>query len=136
MPAPVTLAFSGDQHTHLHRFLFPGDGLEAVALLLCSRRDGDRCHRLVVREIHDIPYEHCTVRTATRVTWSPDYIDTMLKAIVGIEIELVSLQGKWKVSQNRPAKDRESVAEALRDGTDTHGPAMAALVRPPDLSER
>lgn len=66
----------------------------------------------------------------------PDYIDTMLKAIVGIEIELVSLQGKWKVSQNRPAKDREGVAEALRDGTDTHGPAMAALVRPPDLSER
>ena len=66
----------------------------------------------------------------------PDYIDTMLKAIVGIEIELVSLQGKWKVSQNRPAKDREGVAGALRDGTDTHGPAMAALVRPPDLSER
>ncbi len=66
----------------------------------------------------------------------PDYIDAMLKAIVGIEIELVALQGKWKVSQNRPAKDREGVAEALRDGTDTHGPAMAALVRPTDLSER
>ena len=66
----------------------------------------------------------------------PDYIDTMLKAIVGIEIELVSLQGKWKVSQNRPAKDREGVAEALRDGTDTNGAAMAALVRPPVLPGR
>jgi len=59
----------------------------------------------------------------------PDYIDTMLNAIVGIEIELASLQGKWKVSQNRPAKDREGVAQALGHG-DAQAAAMAALVRP------
>lgn len=79
MPAPVTLAFSGDQHDHLKSFLFPGDGKEAVALLLCSRRDGDRRHRLVVREIHGIPYDQCTKRTTTLVTWSPDYIDGILE---------------------------------------------------------
>jgi transcriptional regulator len=56
----------------------------------------------------------------------PDFIDTMLKAIVGIEIELVSLQGKWKVSQNRPAADRDGVAEALGRAGDAQ---MAALVR-------
>lgn len=79
MPAPVTLALTGDQHSHLKNFLFPGDGKEAVAILLCGRRDGDRRHRLVVREVHDIPYDHCTVRTATKVTWSPDYIATILE---------------------------------------------------------
>ena len=47
MTAPVTLAFSGDQHEHLKSFLFPGDGNEAVAILLCGRRAGDRRHRLV-----------------------------------------------------------------------------------------
>ena len=31
----------------------------------------------------------------------PDYIATMLRAIVGIEIEITDLVGKWKVSQNR-----------------------------------
>lgn len=56
-----------------------------------------------------------------------DYIDAMLNAIVGIEIALVSLQGKWKVSQNRPAKDREGVADALRANA---GEAMALLVEP------
>lgn len=79
MPATVTLAFTGDQHRHLKNFLYPGDGKEAVALLLCGRRDGDRRHRLTVREIHDIPYEHCTKRTTTLVTWSLDYVDGILE---------------------------------------------------------
>lgn len=79
MPAPVTLAMSDDQHDHLKTFLFPGDGKEAVAILLCGRRDGNRRHRLVVREIHDIPYDQCTRRTTTLVTWSPDYIDGILE---------------------------------------------------------
>src|SRR5579863_5563909 len=79
MPVPVTLALSGDQHEHLKSFLFPGDGKEAVALLLCGRRAGDRRHRLVVREIHGIPYEDCSVRTPMRITWPPDYIAPMLE---------------------------------------------------------
>lgn len=78
MTAPVNLALSGDQHVHLKSFLFPGDGLEAVAILLCGRRAGDRSHRLVVREIHGIPYEDCTERTPLRVTWATDYIAPIL----------------------------------------------------------
>jgi transcriptional regulator len=44
-----------------------------------------------------------------------DYIETMLRAIVGIEIVLTSLVGKWKVGQNRSAADREGVARGLAD---------------------
>ena len=59
-----------------------------------------------------------------------DYIATMLRAIVGLEIELVSLSGKWKVSQNRPAADREGVARGLGEpGVLGDAPAMAAQVR-------
>jgi transcriptional regulator len=39
-----------------------------------------------------------------------EYIDTLLKAIVGIEIPLERLQGKWKLSQNRPQADRAAVS--------------------------
>jgi transcriptional regulator len=53
-----------------------------------------------------------------------DYVQQMLRAIVGIEIELTSLVGKWKVSQNRSAADRAGVAQGLA-ATD---PASAALV--------
>ena len=38
----------------------------------------------------------------------------MLGAIVGIEIEISRMTGKWKLSQNREARDRVSVAEELR----------------------
>lgn len=91
MPAPVTLALSGDQHDHLKSFLFPGDGKEAVAVLLCRRRNGDRRRRLVVREIHDIPYDECVRRTATMVTWSPDYIAGILERAAAESFSVVKV---------------------------------------------
>ena len=42
-----------------------------------------------------------------------DYIETMLRSIVGIEIEVTSLVGKWKVSQNRNKADRDGVVAGL-----------------------
>jgi transcriptional regulator len=45
---------------------------------------------------------------------SPEYIDEMLAKIVGIEIEVTRLVGKWKLSQNREARDRVNAAEVLR----------------------
>ena len=57
-----------------------------------------------------------------------DYIDKMLAAIVGIEITITTLAGKWKVSQNQPAANRAGIIVGLRQrGTDV-GDAMAALV--------
>ena len=44
----------------------------------------------------------------------PEFIETMTRAIVGIELTLTALTGKWKVSQNRSAVDRAGVAGALR----------------------
>ena len=44
----------------------------------------------------------------------PDYLASMLRAIVGIEIEVARLEGKFKLSQNRPAEDRVAVVEGLR----------------------
>lgn len=57
----------------------------------------------------------------------PDYIDAMLKAIVGIEIAVARLVGKFKLSQNREVRDRVSAAHALIDQADTElGQAMLA----------
>ena len=43
-----------------------------------------------------------------------DYIDTMLKAIVGIEIEITRLEGKLKLSQNKQTRDIVGAGEALK----------------------
>ncbi|MBU3724343.1 MAG: FMN-binding negative transcriptional regulator [Burkholderiaceae bacterium] len=48
----------------------------------------------------------------------PDYIKSMLENIVGIEIQITSLIGKSKLSQNKDARDRESAAQKLRNKGD------------------
>jgi transcriptional regulator len=52
------------------------------------------------------------------VTDAPgEYIESLLRAIVGFEISITKLEGKWKLSQNRSAADKDGVREALvRDG--------------------
>ncbi len=61
-----------------------------------------------------------------------DYIDQMLKAIVGFEIAIESLTGKWKLSQNRAADDRAGVVSSLSASNDPASRDMAALVAHPD----
>jgi transcriptional regulator len=53
------------------------------------------------------------------------YIESQLRGIVGIEIEIAAIEGKWKVSQNRPEADRRGVA----DGLSQSNPTMADLVK-------
>ena len=58
---------------------------------------------------------------------APEYIDSMLRNIVGLEIAITSLVGKAKLSQNREARDRVSAADTLKArGHDE----LAAVMRP------
>lgn len=54
-----------------------------------------------------------------------DFIETQMRAIIGVEIPIASIEGKWKVSQNRSAADRAGVQEGLRE---TGNEIMARLV--------
>jgi transcriptional regulator len=64
-----------------------------------------------------------------------DYLSQMLGAIVGIEIEVTQLVGKWKLSQNKAGADRRGAADTLRErGRDEQvGIADAMLKAPPAL---
>jgi transcriptional regulator len=57
-----------------------------------------------------------------------DFISAQLKGIVGVEIEIVRMEGKWKVSQNRPEADREGVSAGLHALADDASRRMAELV--------
>jgi transcriptional regulator len=65
-----------------------------------------------------------------RVTDAPaDYINKQVRAIVGLEIPIARLIGKWKVSQNRFAPDRDGVVAGLTNEGGHLGATMADLVR-------
>jgi transcriptional regulator len=102
-----------------------------------------------LRAIEDAPWLHALVSGLTAHHEAPraqpwavadapdDYVQVMLRAIVGIEIELTQLVGKWKVSQNRNEADRNGVAAGLASSPSPSSPfptanalAMARLVAP------
>ncbi|MBC7940289.1 MAG: FMN-binding negative transcriptional regulator [Chitinophagaceae bacterium] len=85
--------------------------------------------------VEDAPWLHALVTRLTAHHETPraapwavrdapaDYVQQMLRAIVGIEITLERLIGKWKLSQNRSQPDHDGVLGGLaRDG---HGQALA-----------
>lgn len=74
----TALRMTGVQHDQLHAHLFPGDGCEAVAILVCGRLDGGERSAFTVQRVVPVPYEECFERTAHRVRWSTDVIDRLL----------------------------------------------------------
>jgi transcriptional regulator len=60
-----------------------------------------------------------------------DFLARQLRAIVGIEIPIASLSGKWKTSQNRLPADRDGVVRGLQAAGGEQAMAMAALVSQP-----
>jgi transcriptional regulator len=57
------------------------------------------------------------------------YLEGMLRGIVGLDIAVTRLEGKYKLSQNRPAADRPRVAAALEAQSDADARAVARLMR-------
>jgi transcriptional regulator len=94
-----------------------------------------------LRAVDDAPWLHALVSRLTgtheagriapwAVSDAPvDYVQQMLRAIVGIEIPVGRLVGKWKISQNRAESDRLGVAEGLATEPSADAHAMAPLVR-------
>jgi transcriptional regulator len=60
--------------------------------------------------------------------WVPDYDARRLAGIVGVEIAIGEIQGKFKLSQNRSAEDRTRVVARLEAGGTDESTALAKLV--------
>src|SRR5690606_11585843 len=76
-------------------------------------RDDERYVRGVVARL--TRHHEASQPVPWKMTDSPkDYIDMMLKAIVGVQVEITRLEGKSKLSQNKEARDIQSAGEALK----------------------
>lgn len=60
---------------------------------------------------------------------TPDYLQKMMRGIVGFEIELTRMEGKFKLSQNRSETDRLNVIEALQKSDDPLACDTAVLMQ-------
>jgi transcriptional regulator len=101
-------------HAHgLPRFLHDKDELHALVSRLTDRHEAARAHPW---SVNDAPRE---------------YTQAMLGAIVGLEIEITKLQGKFKLSQNRAPVDQKGVLAGAAQGDEDErlmAQAMAKVV--------
>jgi transcriptional regulator len=96
-----------------------------------------------LRAVDDTEWTRALVRDLTRRHEGPraapwdiadapvDYIEKMVQAIVGIEINVTSIVGKWKLTQNRDAADRAGVVAGLRAEADAQAHEVARRVGDP-----
>ncbi len=61
--------------------------------------------------------------------WQPDYPPRLLDVIVGFEMEIERIEGKYKLSQNRPEVDRRNIIQALSVAETDAARAVAALMQ-------
>ena len=59
---------------------------------------------------------------------SNEFITALAKQIIGFEIEITSMEGKWKLNQNQPAERRQKVIDALRELDNDSSQVMADLM--------
>jgi transcriptional regulator len=81
------------------------------------------------RQLDDLTLSQEGKRTAT---WKvddapPEFVAAQIKGIVGVEIPVARIEGKWKMSQNRPEADRSGVLKGFREQGEI-SQAMAAMV--------
>ena len=88
--------------------------------------DRDRLRGTVARL--SAVYESGAAQPWSPETLDPARLDTLLGAIVGIEMRVVTVTGKHKLGQNRSRADREGVVAGLADRGDDNSRLLAALV--------
>lgn len=116
------LRFSGDQHRQLQQHLFPGDGLEAAALVLCGRLNGGDRHAFCARRIVPIPYNQCE-RTRETVDWPTRFVLPLVEeamkrrmAIVKIHSHPINYEAFSRRDDEADKSFLGSVCTMLEDG--------------------
>ena len=123
-----SLAFAGVTHTKVRHHLFPGDGCEAAAILLCKKpADGHR-HRLLVRDAILVPYVDCARRAPDQITWPGAWIETAIDAAEVDDIALVLIHshpgGLFAFSDVDDASDRHVIPGLFQALGPLHGSAI------------
>lgn len=86
----VTLSLTVAAHSMLCRHLFPGDGKEAAAILICSQTPAPR-QRLLVRDVLLVPHGECSRRTEHALTWPGSYIEQAIDKAQAEQLSLILL---------------------------------------------
>ncbi|OYV24697.1 MAG: hypothetical protein B7W99_00965 [Rhodospirillales bacterium 20-58-10] len=130
----IVFSLSGRQHAELQRHLFPGDGHEGVALVLCGRGRTAENERLLARRVIPIPHDAVTVRAPDEVEWSvEDHVLPLVEEMERDDLALVAVHchpgGYPKFSKTDDEADR-LLFPSVHSWFDASGGHGAAVMLP------
>ena len=127
MSPASTLALSGVLHAALRQHLFPGDGLEAAALLVCTRGPAPRM-RLVVSEVFTVPHAACSRRMRDAITWPGSYLEQAIDRAEVEELAIILIHshpgGLFAFSDVDDESDRHVLPSLFAACGEAHGSAI------------
>lgn len=88
--------------------------------------DRDRLYSVLEQTV--VRYEQSRPQPWSMTDPEPEFLERLITAIVGFEIEVDAWEGKWKLSQNHPLERRENVVRTLQASSRTEDLAVATLM--------
>lgn len=128
MSISTRLVLTEEHHSQLHRHLFPGDGLEAAAILLCASSSK---HRFVVNQILLVPYADCSTRLPNRISWPGLAVESAIDLATDHSLSVILIHshpgGLFAFSEVDDDSDREIMSglfHAIDSERQRHGSAI------------
>jgi hypothetical protein len=122
-----TLSLMAADHRRLQDHLFPGDGEEAVAVLVCTRVPRPR-QRLLVRDVILVPHDQCARRSEHALTWPGAYIEQAIDKAEEEQLSIILLHshpnGYAAFSDTDDESDRAVIPCIFEAVGDMHGSAV------------
>lgn len=126
MRSGPTFVLTEALHQVLREHLFPGDGLEAAALVVCSRHDGVRA-KFIARSVILVPHAECERRTDF-VRWPGDYLEQAIEASESERLSVVLVHshpgGLLAFSDLDDESDRQTMRSLFAGVEVMHGSAI------------
>lgn len=126
------LRISGQHFNYLRQHLFPGDGLEAVAFILCGRRKTESGYIFLAQQVVPVPYEACE-RRADRITWNSETLASLLDEARRRNLSLLKIHSHTSFYEQFSPVDDESdkdVFDAIEAWTDGRAPNGSVVMLP------
>lgn len=112
MTPATTLSLTQAAHRQLLAHLFPGDGKEAAAVLVCTRVPEPRV-RLLVKDIVLVPHQACSRRTENALTWPGAYIEAAVDLAESAGLSIILLHSHPTGYPDFSRVDDESDSEVI-----------------------
>lgn len=116
-----------DVHLKLYKHLFPGDGKESAAILLCNRSEGRRL-KLLVKEVITVPDDECESRKNDFISWPGFYLEKAIDAAEAASMSIILVHshpgGLFGFSQFDDMSDAITIPALYQGVNAIHGSAI------------